>query len=559
MSYPICSILYPAAKGFLANYPYQVIFKHLHGKNLQVNSVIIERIGHHHNVKEVMEGLIWLSDHLNVQPSLRFKFKFTGDSKRVVVQIPPIHPKKYLFILPIFEDNGDNNLPFEIGFVGATFRKEFAPIGHHHLQHLLDKHPINEFVVLKQEGHPTQSKENVEVVDGNFLKVVLELPDGKPYRIEVKKPFKLLGTETLLESHESVAKESVESLIQKIGAPNSNFQEVLDKLTTHELGGLSEPQVLELVNKVVLHNKKDTEKHEHIARVIKQLRHGSHSKYVDDVIVSYLTNAALKAIPSVDVLDYLLSLNLLTDAQVEAVLTETLAQIRKERSPHYAEVRKQAKLTHLLLESECYSSFYHSQVEQTVTEHSEPIYNVERLPVNFAIVKEKYLRCIMVDLDKQADVKYLLLCFEKSDLRTKMRIKVFRDERELIYSTFYQDHCWLQLARNAYSKEMKKLFKDPLSSGLNCLGIELNTKARYLTIEISHTILPIIGEQSEIDNLPFIEIIPEVFGHAETEGCIVPRIAKYFLAPKDTTHHVSKVNINNFGSYDKFAVNHQGR
>ena len=134
------------------------------------------------------------------------------------------------------------------------------------------------------------------------------------------------------------------------------------------------------------------------------------------------------------------------------------------------------------METECYSTFYHSQVEQTVTEHTEPIYSFERLPLNFAIVKEKYLRSIMVDLDKQADIKYLLLCFEKSDLRTKMRIKVFREERELIYSTFYQDHCWLQLARNAYSKEMKKLFKDPLSSGLNCLGIELNTKARYLTI-----------------------------------------------------------------------------
>jgi hypothetical protein len=85
-------------------------------------------------------------------------------------------------------------------------------------------------------------------------------------------------------------------------------------------------------------------------------------------------------------------------------------------------------------------------------EHSEPIYNFPRLPLNFVIVKEKYIRTIMVDLDRQVDVKYLLLCFEKSDLRTKMRIKVFRQDKELIYSTFYQDHCWLQLARNSYSK-----------------------------------------------------------------------------------------------------------
>jgi hypothetical protein len=112
MSYPICSILYPAAKSFLANYPYQVIFKHLHGKKLQINSVMIERIGKNHNVKEVMEGLIWLSDHLNVAPSVRFKFKFAADSKRVVVTM--------------FENGTDPNLPFEIGFVGATFRKELA-------------------------------------------------------------------------------------------------------------------------------------------------------------------------------------------------------------------------------------------------------------------------------------------------------------------------------------------------------------------------------------------------------------------------------------------------
>lgn len=175
------------------------------------------------------------------------------------------------------------------------------------------------------------------------------------------------------------------------------------------------------------------------------------------------------------------------------------------------------------------------------------------------LVKEKYLRSIMIDLDKQADVKYLLLCFEKSDLRTKMRIKIFGDDRRLLYSTFYQDHCWLQLARNAYSKEMKKLFKDPVKSGLNSLGIELNAQVRYLTVEISHTLLPIVGEQSEIDNLPFIEIIPEVFGTLRGEGQLVPRISKYFLAPSDCTHHISKVNINNLSSFEKHAVNYQGK
>jgi hypothetical protein len=156
MSYPICSILYPASKSFLANYPYQVIFKHLHGKKLHVNSVIIERIGKNHNVKEIKEGLVWLSDHLNVAPSVRFKFKFSADSKRVVVKIPLSHPKKYLFILPIFEDGTDPNLPFEIGFVGATFRKELLATNDHHMEHFLGKHKLDTVILINQNGRTAQ-------------------------------------------------------------------------------------------------------------------------------------------------------------------------------------------------------------------------------------------------------------------------------------------------------------------------------------------------------------------------------------------------------------------
>lgn len=321
MSYPICSILYPAAKGFLANYPYQVVFKHLHGKKLQVSSVTIERIGRHNNVKEVMEGLIWLSDHLHVQPSLRFKFKFTGDSRRVVVKIPPIPPKRYLFILPVFEEGSDPNLPFEIGFVGATLRKELVRPGHHQLSTLLAKHPINDFVIVKQGGHRAElTHERVEMIDHNFLKAVAELPTAGDYRLDVKRPFKLISDRTLLEDAEPIARESLVSLIEKVGSAGSSFQEVVDRICTHDLNALSKPQVLELVNKVVLHTKKEPNQ-EHIGRIIKQLRHGDHAKYVDDLLLSYLTNASLKAIPSVDVLDYLLSLNLLSDVQTEQLLT----------------------------------------------------------------------------------------------------------------------------------------------------------------------------------------------------------------------------------------------
>lgn len=124
MNYPICSILYPMNKSFLANYPYQLVFKHLHGKSLQVSCIVIEKIGQNKNVKEVKEGLVWLTDSLTSQPSLRYKFRFAPESKRTVLRVPFYVPKQYLFILPIFEEGSDPNIPFEIGFVGATTRKQ---------------------------------------------------------------------------------------------------------------------------------------------------------------------------------------------------------------------------------------------------------------------------------------------------------------------------------------------------------------------------------------------------------------------------------------------------
>jgi hypothetical protein len=43
LNYPICSILYPKAT-FLANYPYEIKFRHLHDKYMRIESVVIERI-----------------------------------------------------------------------------------------------------------------------------------------------------------------------------------------------------------------------------------------------------------------------------------------------------------------------------------------------------------------------------------------------------------------------------------------------------------------------------------------------------------------------------------
>lgn len=84
-----------------------------------------------------------------------------------------------------------------------------------------------------------------------------------------------------------------------------------------------------------------------------------------------------------------------------------------------------------------------------------------------------------------------------------MRIRVYDSNKNILFGNFYQDNTWIQLTKNAYTKEMKELFSNPVTSGLNSLGINLRSvETRYLIVEISYTVLPIIGEAVEIANLP---------------------------------------------------------
>lgn len=126
------------------------------------------------------------------------------------------------------------------------------------------------------------------------------------------------------------------------------------------------------------------------------------------------------------------------------------------------------------------------------------MYSSKPVVANIALFKERFLRTMIIDMKALVSVDYLLLCFEKSDMKTKMRIRVYDENKRLVSGNFYQDNTWMQLTKNPFTKEMKELFEDPIRSGLNCLGTKLNVTTRYLFVEISHTVLPIIGEVVEV-------------------------------------------------------------
>lgn len=116
MNYPICSILYPRAPlPFLANYPYSVAFKHLHGKCMKIVDIVIRKIGEKSNVNEVKEGVVYFMDDAQVT-SKKYPFIFDKQAE-ITIQINEESYWKYMIIEPKF--GTVSKLPYEIGFVGA--------------------------------------------------------------------------------------------------------------------------------------------------------------------------------------------------------------------------------------------------------------------------------------------------------------------------------------------------------------------------------------------------------------------------------------------------------
>lgn len=120
MHYPVCSILYPSQNTFLANYPYRIVMSHLHGKHMQVDSVVIEKIGSNKNAKLIKAGYVYLLNDSQKQPTTKHYFEIGADNRKVQVSVNDSKPYRYLVVEPIYQDDCEaEQAPFEIGLVGA--------------------------------------------------------------------------------------------------------------------------------------------------------------------------------------------------------------------------------------------------------------------------------------------------------------------------------------------------------------------------------------------------------------------------------------------------------
>lgn len=73
-NYSITSLLHPKSS-FLANYPQQVVLKHLHNKLIQLSSFTLHRSSHRKNINYIIEGEIFLIDEWGASsPKQHFEF-----------------------------------------------------------------------------------------------------------------------------------------------------------------------------------------------------------------------------------------------------------------------------------------------------------------------------------------------------------------------------------------------------------------------------------------------------------------------------------------------------
>jgi hypothetical protein len=62
----------------------------------------------------------------------------------------------------------------------------------------LGKHKIDTIISISQEGRAAQiEKEKIQIMGPNTVKVLVELPNDTPYRLEIKRPFRLIESSVI--------------------------------------------------------------------------------------------------------------------------------------------------------------------------------------------------------------------------------------------------------------------------------------------------------------------------------------------------------------------------
>lgn len=228
------------------------------------------------------------------------------------------------------------------------------------------------------------------------------------------------------------------------------------------------------------------------ALIFNKLVTGPHNLKIKEYFSKILEQADVRPVTNINTLNLILSSKVYANSIIEPLVNRVLDRVKTSYNPQYKQLRQSGN-HHLLYEPSFYSDYYFNLIEKKNSNQCSKIFNNKPLITNFVLFKERLIRTMIIDLKYQCSVNYLLLCFEKSDLRSKMRIRIYDQNKKLVSGNFYQESTWIQLTKNPFTKEMKELFDNPIKYGLNCLGIKLDLITRYLFVEISHTVLPIIG------------------------------------------------------------------
>ena len=197
----------------------------------------------------------------------------------------------------------------------------------------------------------------------------------------------------------------------------------------------------------------------------------------------------------------------------------TLAsRISQVRAPEYNILRTQYNIPSLVFEKELCSdaslSFRQSKKKKS-KDDQDKAKGVEPLKSKFLAFHSNDVDEYIVDLGQKCKLREIKLTFEQNNKLIKFRVQIWAlegedcSQKKLVHSKFYNESTWMQLTNYAYDRTNKENNYKP-SEQLECLGFSnLNISSRYVLIQITYALVPIIQNLTEKNDK---KIIPEIYG-----------------------------------------------
>ena len=131
---------------------------------------------------------------LNEREGYRFKFKFEGEQKKLILKINETEFKKYLFIMPIYDESKTENMPFEIGFVGITGEAAEDSSFITSTSEIIKNKEINKLVTIKSNNKNTELPDEAVFSILNDKQITLRIPHtNNNTEVSILKPWKFIS------------------------------------------------------------------------------------------------------------------------------------------------------------------------------------------------------------------------------------------------------------------------------------------------------------------------------------------------------------------------------